>query len=199
MPTSLTPNSLPQAGERETDLLRKPRIKRDISGVLLLDKPAGYSSNQALQAAKRLYSAAKAGHTGNLDPFATGLLPLCLGEATKFSQTLLDADKGYLATLKLGATSSTGDTEGEISAQQPVNFSQAAIEQALSGFLGEIQQTPPMHSALKYQGKALYEYARAGIEIERKPRAVTIHNISLNRFQGDAVEITVTCSSCRHR
>jgi tRNA pseudouridine55 synthase len=170
------------------------RIKRDISGVLLLDKPPGYSSNQALQLAKRLYSAAKAGHTGNLDPFATGLLPLCLGEATKFSQTLLDADKEYSATLKLGATSSTGDTEGEISSQKPVTVSKSQVEQVLRSFIGDIRQTPPMYSALKHQGKALYEYARAGIEIERKPRPVTIRQISLNRLQGDELEITVTCS-----
>ncbi|HEY8084307.1 MAG TPA: tRNA pseudouridine(55) synthase TruB [Methylophilaceae bacterium] len=170
------------------------RIKREINGVLLLDKPPGYSSNQALQIAKRLYSAAKAGHTGNLDPFATGLLPLCLGEATKFSQTLLDADKEYSATLKLGATSSTGDTEGDISVQQFVQVSKSQAEQALQDFIGEILQIPPMHSALKHQGKALYEYARAGIEIERKPRPVTIKSITLNRLQHDEMEITVTCS-----
>ncbi|HEY7987124.1 MAG TPA: tRNA pseudouridine(55) synthase TruB [Methylophilaceae bacterium] len=170
------------------------RIKREINGVLLLDKPPGYSSNQALQIAKRIYSAAKAGHTGNLDPFATGLLPLCLGEATKFSQTLLDADKEYSATLKLGATSNTGDTEGEISTQQPVQVSQSQAEQALRDFTGDILQIPPMHSALKYQGKALYEYARAGVEIERKPRPVTIKRIALTRLQHDEMEITVTCS-----
>jgi tRNA pseudouridine55 synthase len=170
------------------------RIKRDISGVLLLDKPPGYSSNQALQIVKRLYSASKAGHTGNLDPFATGLLPLCLGEATKFSQTLLDADKEYSATLKLGATSSTGDTEGEISSPQSVQVSQSQAEQVLHSFTGDIQQIPPMHSALKHQGKALYEYARAGVEIARKPRPVTIKRIELVRLQGDEMEITVTCS-----
>jgi len=170
------------------------RIKREINGVLLLDKPPAYSSNQALQIAKRLYSAAKAGHTGNLDPFATGLLPLCLGEATKFSQTLLDADKEYSATLKLGATSSTGDTEGDISAQQPVQVSPSQVEHVLQRFIGEIQQIPPMHSALKYQGKALYEYARAGVEIERKPRPVTIKRLTLDRLQGDEMQITVTCS-----
>lgn len=170
------------------------RIKRDISGVLLLDKPPGYSSNQALQIAKRLYSAAKAGHTGNLDPFATGLLPLCLGEATKFSQTLLDADKEYSATLKLGATSSTGDTEGEISPQRPVQISPSQVDNALKSFIGDILQIPPMHSALKHQGKALYEYARAGVEIERKPRPVTIRSIALKRLQGDELDITVTCS-----
>lgn len=170
------------------------RIKRDISGVLLLDKPPGYSSNQALQIAKRLYSAAKAGHTGNLDPFATGLLPLCLGEATKFSQTLLDADKEYSATLKLGATSSTGDTEGEISQQQRVQLDPSQVESVLKNFVGDILQIPPMHSALKHQGKALYEYARAGVEIERKPRPVTIRSIALKRLQGDELDITVTCS-----
>jgi tRNA pseudouridine55 synthase len=162
------------------------RVKRNISGVLLLDKPPGYSSNQALQIAKRLYSAAKAGHTGNLDPFAT--------EATKFSQTLLHADKEYSATLKLGATSSTGDTEGEISPLQPVQVSRSQVKQVLNSFIGDIQQVPPMHSALKHQGKALYEYARSGIVIERRPRPVSIRHMALNRLQGDELEIAVSCS-----
>ncbi len=170
------------------------RIKRPVSGVLLLDKPAGYSSNQALQCAKRLFQAAKAGHTGNLDPFATGLLPLCFGEATKFSQTLLDADKIYRATLKLGATTSTGDTEGEITSTSPVKTSQPEIERVLQAFTGEIAQTPPMHSALKHQGKPLYEYARAGVEIERKSRNVHIYALQLDRFEGDQLVITVSCS-----
>lgn len=170
------------------------RIKRPISGVLLLDKPAGYSSNQALQCTKRLFQAAKAGHTGNLDPFATGLLPLCFGEATKFSQTLLDADKVYRATLKLGVTTSTGDTEGEITSTSSVTASQLEIERVLQAFTGEISQTPPMHSALKHQGKPLYEYARAGVEIERKSRNVHIYALQLNRFEGDQLVITVSCS-----
>ena len=170
------------------------RIKRPVHGVLLLDKPAGYSSNQALQRAKHLFSAAKAGHTGNLDPFATGLLPLCFGEATKFSQTLLDADKVYRATLKLGVTTTTGDTEGAITGTSPVTFNRDTLEKAVLSFMGEIQQTPPMHSALKFEGKPLYEYARDGVEIERKARSVTIHRITLERFEGDEADILVSCS-----
>ncbi len=170
------------------------RIKRPINGVLLLDKPVGYSSNQALQIVKRLFTAAKAGHTGNLDPFATGLLPICLGEATKFSHQLLDADKSYVATLKLGVTTTTGDTEGEVTSRNAVQVSQPDFERVMRSFLGEIQQTPPMHSALKHQGKPLYEYARAGIEIERKARTVSIHHIALENFDGEEARINITCS-----
>lgn len=170
------------------------RPKRPISGVLLLDKPAGYSSNQALQRAKHMFIAAKAGHTGNLDPFATGLLPLCFGEATKFSQTLLDADKVYRAVLKLGVTTTTGDTEGEVTSLTPVQLTHEQVERAVASFLGPIIQIPPMHSALKHQGKPLYEYARNGIEVERKPRNVNIHEIHLVRFDGDEAEIVVNCS-----
>lgn len=170
------------------------RIKRPVHGVLLLDKPAGYSSNQALQRAKHIFTAAKAGHTGNLDPFATGLLPICFGEATKFSQTLLDADKVYRATLKLGVTTNTGDTEGEITSQSAVNVSPSQMKAALGKFLGEIQQTPPMHSALKHQGKPLYEYARAGVEIERKARTVSIYRLELEHFDSDEATIVVSCS-----
>lgn len=170
------------------------RPKRPISGVLLLDKPAGFSSNQALQRAKHLFTAAKAGHTGNLDPFATGLLPICFGEATKFSHTLLDADKVYRAVLKLGITTNTGDTEGEMTGHQPVQVNRQAMEAAVMSFLGPVTQIPPMYSALKHQGKPLYEYARAGINIERKPREVSIHAISLEKFTGDEAEIRVCCS-----
>lgn len=170
------------------------RIKRPVHGVLLLDKPVGYSSNQALQCAKRLFTAAKAGHTGNLDPFATGLLPICFGEATKFSQTLLDADKVYRATLKFGVTTTTGDTEGEVICRSSVNIARSHLEQVMQSFLGEIQQMPPMHSALKFQGKPLYEYARAGIEIERKVRTIHIHSMALERFEADEAEIVVSCS-----
>ena len=170
------------------------RPKRQISGVLLLDKPAGFSSNQALQRVKHLFMAAKAGHTGNLDPFATGLLPICLGEATKFSHTLLDADKIYRAVLKLGVTTSTGDTEGEVTGRCPVDVGQEEVEVAVKAFAGPIVQTPPMHSALKHQGRPLYEYARAGIEIERKPREVSVHEISLKDLRGDEAEIYVSCS-----
>ena len=170
------------------------RIKRPISGVLLLDKPAGYSSNQALQHVKRLFTAAKAGHTGNLDPFATGLLPICFGEATKFSHTLLDADKVYCAVLKLGVTTTTGDTEGEVTSRAEVKLSRVEVEQAIGAFVGKISQVPPMYSALKHEGKPLYEYARAGVQIERKSREVTIYSIRLDRFEKNEAEIHVTCS-----
>lgn len=175
-------------------ILQEKRIKRKISGVLLLDKPAGITSNSALQQAKRLYQAEKAGHTGNLDPIATGLLPLCFGEATKFSQYLLDANKTYQAVVKLGQTTSTGDIEGEILSTQTVNVNLSQVQQALQGFLGTISQVPPMYSALKHQGKALYTYARAGVEIERKPRDVTIFTLVLDDFRGDELTITVACS-----
>ena len=170
------------------------RIKRPVDGVLLLDKPAGISSNQALQKAKHLLMAAKAGHTGSLDPFATGLLPLCFGEATKFSHYLLDADKTYIATLQLGATSTTGDTEGEILPGAHVDVTSAEIEAVLQQFLGEISQVPPMYSALKHQGKALYEYARAGVEIERPARQVTIYRLQAIQFESPSLTIEVTCS-----
>ncbi len=170
------------------------RTKRHINGVLLLDKPPGFSSNQALQRVKHLFTAAKAGHTGNLDPFATGLLPICFGDATKFSHTLLDADKVYRAVLKLGVTTSTGDTEGEMTARRLVNVTRQDVQKAVACFHGRITQIPPMHSALKHQGKPLYEYARAGIDIERKPREVIIHQISLENFAKDEVEILVRCS-----
>lgn len=170
------------------------RIKRAVHGVLLLDKPIGLSSNQALQQTKRLFQAAKAGHTGSLDPLATGLLPICFGEATKFSHFLLDADKSYLATLKLGATTSTGDAEGEVLRTAEVDVSIDALNAALIRLTGVIQQVPPMYSALKHQGKPLYEYARAGVDIERSARTVRIHNIALERFAGNEAAITVTCS-----
>jgi tRNA pseudouridine55 synthase len=170
------------------------RIKRPVDGVLLLDKPAGISSNQALQKAKHLFMAAKAGHTGSLDPFATGLLPLCFGEATKFSHYLLDADKTYAATLRLGATSTTGDIEGEIVTTAEVGVTLADIEKVVRRFHGEISQVPPMYSALKHHGKALYEYARAGVEIERPARQVTIHRLVVTRFEAPYLCIEVACS-----
>jgi len=171
---------------------RRPR--RPVHGVILLDKPTGISSNSALQKARWLMNAAKAGHTGVLDPLATGLLPLCFGEATKFSSFLLDADKGYRATVKFGVLTTTGDSEGEVVSERPVAFDRAALEAAMAGFLGPISQVPPMYSALKHQGKALYEYARQGIEIERKARNVTIHSIELVEFAGDVAVIDVSCS-----
>ncbi len=170
------------------------RIKRAVDGVLLLDKPIGLSSNQALQQVKRLYQAAKAGHTGSLDPLATGLLPICFGEATKFSHFLLNADKSYRALIRLGSTTTTGDAEGEMLTRTEVKVTAKALNAALRQFVGVIEQVPPMYSALKHQGKALYEYARAGVDIERAARKVTIHEITLNRFEQDEVEITVSCS-----
>ncbi len=170
------------------------RIKRRVDGVLLLDKPVGLSSNQALQQVKRLYQAAKAGHTGTLDPFATGLLPICLGESTKFSHFLLDADKTYRATLHLGNTTTTGDTEGEIVSTHEVNVDQDSVQHVVRQFTGEITQIPPMYSALKHQGRALYEYARAGVEIERQARAVTIYSLTLDELEGARAIITVRCS-----
>ena len=173
--------------------------RRPVHGVLLLDKPLGLSSNQALQKAKWLLRAEKAGHTGTLDPLATGVLPLCFGAATKFSALHLDADKTYLATLCLGVTTSTGDAEGEVTGRQPVPaIDDAALEAVRQRFLGAITQVPPMHSALKKDGKALYEYARAGIEVERAPRDVQIHALKLalahTQQAQPAIEIEVTCS-----
>lgn len=166
-------------------------MKRKVDGVLLLDKPAGLSSNIALQKAKRLFRAEKAGHTGTLDPFATGLLPLCLGEATKFSQFLLDADKIYLAQVKLGVRTRSGDPEGEVIAQRPVDIGESELRAALTGFMGEIEQVPPMHSALKHAGRPLYEYARKGVEIERKARRVVVHRLELESFSGDVCTLRV--------
>ena len=172
-----------------------PRIvRRPVHGVLLLDKALGLTSNGALQQAKRLYRADKAGHTGTLDPLATGLLPLCFGAATKFAQLSLDADKRYLATLQLGVTTTTCDREGQVLETRPVDVDRAAIEAACAGFVGCIDQLPPMHSALKHEGRALYEYARAGIEIDREPRRVTIHSIDLIEGESDRWTLDVSCT-----
>ena len=165
-----------------------------VDGVLLLDKAAGMSSNQALQKARRLYSAAKAGHTGTLDPMATGLLPLCFGEATKFSADLLDADKTYEAELLFGVTTDSGDAEGRVLQTQTVAFTQAELEAVLPRFRGPISQIPPMHSALKRDGRPLYELARQGIEVERAPRAVIIHDLQLLNFSGERCRLRVHCS-----
>jgi len=170
------------------------RVKRNINGVLLLDKPIGFSSNQALQKVKWLFQAAKAGHTGTLDPLATGLLPICLGEATKFAQYVTDADKTYIATVKFGATTTTGDAEGEVIAISDVRFTRAQLESACQSFHGEISQVPPMYSALKFEGKALYEYAREGVDIERQSRLVKISDITIIQFDKDVATITVKCS-----
>lgn len=171
---------------------RLPR--KPLHGVLLLDKPIGWTSNDALQKAKGMLRAEKAGHTGTLDPLATGLLPLCFGAATKFSQVSLDADKRYTATLRLGQRTSTGDREGEVIDERTVDVSLAAIEAACARFTGAVAQTPPMHSALKHEGKALYEYARAGIEIERPAREVTIHAIHIIDWQSPTLVLDVACS-----
>lgn len=168
-------------------------MKRKVDGVLLLDKPAGLTSNTALQKARRLFHAAKAGHTGTLDPFATGLLPLCLGEATKFSQFLLEADKIYLAEVKLGVRTSSGDLDGDVIAEAPVRVDEARLRSALALFLGEIEQVPPMHSALKHQGRPLYEYARQGVDIERKARRVVVHALELVSFMGQSCVLRVHC------
>src|SRR5437899_5668121 len=172
--------------------LKKPRLA--IDGVLLLDKPVGLSSNDALIKAKRLLRAKKAGHTGTLDPFATGLLPLCFGEATKFSQDLLDADKTYETVLHLGLTTATGDTEGEVIATRGVDVTREQIEAVLPRFRGAIEQVPPMYSALKRDGKPLYEYARAGITLEREARPVTIHLLEFIDFQAPYLRLRVSCS-----
>ena len=174
--------------------LQVKRIKRDISGVILLDKPLGFSSNQALQKIKYLLQAEKAGHTGSLDPLASGLLPLCFGEATKFSHYLLDADKSYRALVQLGATTTTGDAEGEVLVSRPVDVTEAQVKKVLNDFIGDIKQTPPMYSALKHQGKALYEYARDGVDIERAARDVTIYQIDFHGFQNHQLDMTVACS-----
>jgi tRNA pseudouridine55 synthase len=157
--------------------VRIPR--RAVHGVLLLDKPVGLSSNDALQKAKRLYRAEKVGHTGTLDPLATGLLPLCFGAATKFSQVSLDADKRYLASLRLGVTTTTGDAEGQVLLRSEVRVTRAELQAVCERFTGPIQQVPPMYSALKREGRPLYDYARAGIELQREARVVTIHHIDI--------------------
>ena len=165
--------------------MKTPRTRvqrRPVHGVLLLDKPLGLSSNQALQKAKWLLRAEKAGHTGTLDPMATGVLPLCFGAATKFSQLHLDADKTYEAVLRLGQRTSTADAEGEVIAEAEVNFTPEKLQQVQALFTGPLQQVPPMHSALKKDGKALYEYAREGIEVERAPRSVVIHSLELKEL-----------------
>jgi len=170
------------------------RKRVPVHGVLLLDKPVGMSSTQALAKAKWLLNAQKAGHTGTLDPFATGLLPLCFGEATKFAQDLLDADKTYETTVHLGVMTSTGDTEGEVLETKPVDVTLTQIESVLATFRGPISQVPPMHSALKRDGRPLYEYARAGITLEREARSVTIYKIELLAYDAPKLRLRVACS-----
>jgi tRNA pseudouridine55 synthase len=178
--------------------MSRSRRGRAVSGILLLDKPLGLSSNQALQRAKRLFNAAKAGHTGSLDPLATGVLPLCFGEATKFSQYLLDADKGYDSTFVLGAATTTGDSEGECVHEGDASaVERDSLEKALDAFRGQIQQLPPMFSAIKQGGQPLYKLARAGVEVERSPRTVTIFRLDLLDFRpGPRAEadVRISCS-----
>lgn len=173
--------------------VRRPPRRR-VHGVLFIDKPAGITSNGVLGALKRLYRADKAGHTGTLDPFATGLLPVALGEATKFSGHLIDADKTYLATMCLGVTTDTGDLDGKVLETRPVAVGTNQLAAACAGLRGEIEQVPPMYSALKRDGKPLYEYARQGIVLERAARRVTIHALDLLGFDGTVASFRVTCS-----
>ena len=170
-------------GRRVNSVTRQRIVRRAVHGVLLLDKPLGWTSNDALQKAKRLYRAEKAGHTGTLDPLATGLLPLCFGAATKFSQVSLDADKAYRATLRLGQTRRGGDGEGELLQERPVAVSREALDATLMRFTGAIDQVPPMTRHSSTRGRALYDYARAGIEVERAARRVTLHAIDLVRLR----------------
>ena len=171
------------------------RARRRVDGILLLDKPAGATSNTVLQRVKRIYQAAKAGHTGSLDPIATGLLPICFGQATKLCGFLLDGDKRYRAVARLGVKTSTGDCEGEaIANSDPASLSRPILESALTRFLGTQVQTPPMYSALKHQGLRLYQLARAGVEVDRAPRQISILELKLLEGGGDTFAIEVTCS-----
>lgn len=167
------------------------KTRRDVHGVLLLDKPQGMTSNDALQKVKRLFNAKKAGHTGALDPLATGMLPICFGEATKFSQYLLDSDKRYRVIAKLGERTDTSDADGQIISTRSVNITQSQIEEALTHFRGDILQVPTMFSALKYQGKPLYEYARQGIVIEREARPITIYDNQFIQYDSTKHELTL--------
>lgn len=170
------------------------RTYRPLDGVLLFDKPLELSSNIALQKVRRLFQAEKAGHTGTLDPLATGLLPICFGEATKFSNALLDADKTYRATVRLGQTTATGDAEGEVLSTHEVHVTQQQLDEVLAKFRGLSQQLPPMYSALKHAGKPLYEYIRDGVTIERELRDIYIHELVLHSFNGESLDISVRCS-----
>jgi tRNA pseudouridine55 synthase len=169
-------------------------INRLVDGVLMLDKPTGITSNGAIQRVKRLFGAAKAGHVGTLDPLASGLLPVCLGEATKFSTDTFAANKSYDAQILLGVTTTTGDTEGDVTARKPVSVSRDQVREILTRFTGELQQMPPMYSALKRDGKPLYAYARAGQTVERTARSITIHAIELLDFSGERFRISVRCT-----
>jgi len=174
--------------------LAKQRRGRNVNGILVLDKPAGESSNRSLQRVKRLFNASKAGHTGSLDPLATGVLPLCFGEATKISQFLLDADKRYSTTIKLGIKTASGDSQSEVLKTSEVNLDKKQVEDSLEMFRGEIRQIPSMYSALKHKGVPLYKLARKGEEIERKERVVTVYSLNLLDFRGDEIDLEVHCS-----
>lgn len=175
--------------------MSRPRRRgRDVHGVLLLDKPQGVSSNDVLQKVKRIFNANRAGHTGALDPLATGMLPICLGEATKFSQYLLDSDKRYRVIARLGERTDTSDSDGNVVQTRPVSFSQADLDTALDSFRGETLQVPSMFSALKHQGRPLYEYARQGIEIAREPRPITVYELQFIRWEGGELELEIHCS-----
>ena len=174
---------------------RRRKHGREIDGILLLDKPRDLTSNEALQRVKRLYQANKAGHTGSLDPLATGLLPICLGGATKFSTYLLDADKWYRVRVRLGVTTTTADAEGEVLETRPVvGIDEARVRAVLAHFQGPIDQLPPMYSAVKHQGERLYKLARQGIEVERQPRTITIHRLDLLDWALPELELDVHCS-----
>lgn len=184
----------PRADGRSQRSAPEPRRWRRVDGVLLLDKPAGVSSNVALQRARRLFAAQKAGHTGTLDPLATGLLPVCLGEATKFAQLLLDAPKRYTATLRFGVATATGDAEGEVVARGAADVDEGALRTVLARFVGPQRQMPPRHAALKHEGRAYYAYARAGVEVPRAPRAIEIHALALRALSGPDAVVDVACS-----
>lgn len=175
-------------------MARRKKNCRELNGILLIDKPHGMTSNQVLQQVKRTLQACKAGHTGSLDPIATGLLPLCFGEATKVSQFMLDADKLYWVRIKLGEETTTYDIEGEVVNTAPVNVDRRQVEKALKSFTGTISQLPPMYSAVKQGGQALYKLAREGKEVERKPREVTVYRIDLLNFDRETIELEILCS-----
>ncbi|WKA63117.1 tRNA pseudouridine(55) synthase TruB [Pectobacterium aroidearum] len=175
--------------------MSRPRRRgRDVHGVLLLDKPQGVSSNDVLQKVKRIFNANRAGHTGALDPLATGMLPICLGEATKFSQYLLDSDKRYRVIARLGQRTDTSDADGNVIEERAIGFSATELEQALEGFRGTTQQVPSMYSALKYQGRKLYEYARQGLTVPREAREITVYELQYIRWEGDELELEIHCS-----
>ena len=174
--------------------MARRRKGREINGIVLLDKPLGGSSNQLLQKVRWLYKAAKAGHTGALDPLASGMLPLCLGEATKFSQFLLDAEKTYEVTAQLGVRTTTSDADGDVVEEKPVDVSEEQVRNACLAFLGKSKQVPSMFSALKHQGKPLYHYARQGIEIEREPRDIEVYELDVLRIELPFVEMRIKCS-----